>query len=274
MSDQFSDPTQHLGAGDPGLVDDLLGDGQQGQEPRGREPADDLTGTQDRASVGGLKPIIKRKRKEFDELQGKIRNHRETKAYQAKSDDGRVYFDNVSFQEDQAQLIHLNMEIQDLKERDQKIETTAQTRRQTATRLAEQFLARELPRVREGMRQPVREAFAAIFRSMTEQNQWAQSAYADRNAIITVLNQIFDTAFGHAMRNAKNQGPDATNQGSPAPAGYDEGDDPKPRKQGEEEEEDDFTNNLLYAMEKVADKRVSVAEMRRRENRAREGAKE
>lgn len=270
MSDPVQDPTQRLG-GDSGILEDLLG--EQPAEQGDEHATSDLAPAQERERTGGLAPLIKRKRKDFNELQAKIANHRETKAYQAKGEDGRTYFDSVAFQEDQARLITLNMEIQDLKEREQSMATTSRTRQQTAVRLAEQLLARELPRVRESHRQEVRKAFGDIFRSMTEQNTWAQSAYADRNAIMTVLNQIFDTAYGHVLRRATNRGSDVEDKGAPPPSGYDADDDPQPPK-ADEEDEDDFTSNLLYAFDRVKNKGMSVAEQRRRAQAAQKGTEQ
>jgi hypothetical protein len=202
---------------------------------------------------GGLKPMIDKKRKEIIELEKKMETHRETGAYSKTGGDGNSYFDYVSMQEDTARLQRMNRELTELRERDRDFATRATTQAQRAQGLARKYVERELPKVPERARKLVAQTFVEIFKRI----DWSRPDYADQAAIQPVVEQIFDTAFGHGLRRSKGA-PDAP----AADAGYDDEDDPPPPKKPGEDE-DDFTNNLMYAYDRRRRGSMTVAEAKR-----------
>lgn len=206
---------------------------------------------------GGLKPMIERKRKEILDLEKRIETHRETGIYTKKSDRGDTFFDYVLMQEDNARLTRLTREYNELRERDREFATRATTQSQRAQAVARAYIDKELPKVPEKARRLTAQMFAEIFKGMLERNEWSKPMYADRAAIQSVVEQMFDTAFGSALRRSG-----ATPGAAPAASGLDDGDDPEaPPKP--EADEDDFTNNLLFAYDRRRRGSMTVAEAKR-----------
>jgi hypothetical protein len=205
------------------------------------------------SASGGLKPMIERKRKEMIDLEKRLLNHEEGGTYTRKGEDGRSYFDYVAMQKDSVLLQQLKREYDELRERDRDFATRAATQSQRAQGIARKYAERELPKVPERARKAAAQMFADIFKRM----DWSKPEYADQSAVQAVVEQIFDTAFGNAIRRSS-AAPDAP----AASAGYDADDDP-PAKKKTGEDEDDFTNNLMYAYDRRRRGSMTVAEAKR-----------
>lgn len=211
---------------------------------------------------GGLKPMIDRKRKEMIDLENKLLNHEKDGAYARKGDDGRSYFDYVAMQKDSVRLQQLKREYDELRERDRDFATRSATQAQRAQGIARRYVERELPKLPERTRKLATQTFVEIFKRM----DWSKPEYADQAAVQGVVEQIFDTAFGRALRASKGA-PDAP----AAPGGYDVDDDPPPQKAAGEDD-DDFTNNLMYAYDRRRRGSMTVAEAKRAAAAAQKGA--
>jgi hypothetical protein len=228
------------------ILEEALGEaggGEQRQPDDFRPPA-----------TGGLKPMIDRKRKEIIDLEKKMETHEETGAYSKRGSDGSTLFDYVSMQKDTVLLGRLKREYDELRERDREFATRATTQSTKAQDLARRYLTNELPKVPEATRKLAGEMFASIFKGMMDRNEWAKPVYADRAKVQEVIEQIFDTAYGHALR----RGSTAT----PGSSGFDDDDDPKPKPRAQGDD-DPFTENLLYAHDRVRRGSMSVADARR-----------
>lgn len=260
----------NIGADDAGssFLEDQLDGGGQGHDddaPRqgARDGASDLQPSERRRS-GGLKPMIQRKEKEISDLEDKLLNHREKGEYAYKTEDGRTMFDSVAFGEDQVRLQKLQRELSKMERQDEQYARTSEKRTASAYQAARAYRDREIQKVPENLRPAVSQAFSQIFKSMADQGTFAGSQYAERDAVNAVLGQIMDTAYGNALRRGDVSGP--------APSGFDESSGADDRKKDDDApEEDDFTNNLMYAYDRVKRaKSMTVGEAKRA---AREAAK-
>lgn len=211
---------------------------------------------------GGLQPLIDRKKKEIKALEDKLLNPEGSGAYTRTNEHGNQIFDYVEMQRDQVRLNQMRDQLTELRDRDRHQQQTTQQRNEQARRTARSFLAAELQRMPENLKRPIAEAFGQIFQAMERQGSFAKPDMADQNTLKGVLNQVFDTAYGSALRRSG-----ATPGQSPAPSGFSEGDE-APQKQEEGENEDPFTQNLMYAYDRKRQGRMTVAQMKRQEREA------
>lgn len=263
MSDQ---PSQSMA---DSILDEALTAGVspgEGQEDEAAPAVDE----QPRQRSGGLQPLIAQKKRQIKEIEDKLLNPNESGAYTRTNEHGGRVFDYVAMQQDQVRLNRLRDELSELRERDRDQQTLAQQRNDQARRMARDVLNSELAKMPEGMRKQVGEIFAQIFQQMMNAGSFAKQDMADRNALRAVLNQIVDTAYGNALR--RQQQGDSGQQGAPAPANYDEGDE-VPEKNQEEEEDDPFTKSLMAAYDRKRSGRMTVAEMKRQQAAAQSGGK-
>lgn len=241
-----------LGSNDGGFQDDA---------PR-REPEPEPVRTEaPRAPQGGVRPALERKRREIIDLEKKIEGHRQTKVYEAKDANGGTYFDYLAMQEDQVRLQKFTREYNELKERDRELQQQNQSRGQRLHEMARALLGKELPRVREDIRKSTAEMFAAIFKQTVNAGSLNRPEYASRDAMQQALDQMFDAAYGSALRRAR-PGSSVDANGAPGDLGYDETDEPQ-RKKPVADDEDDFTNNLMYAYNQKKRGSLTVAQAKK-----------
>lgn len=245
------------------FLEDALNGTQDQDEPRGApEPA-----SQPQRS-GGLRPLIRQKLKNIEELEAKLIDPQGSGSYTRTNEHGQEIFDYVSMQVDQAKLNKLNRELSDLKERDREYATTTEQRNQRAYTMAKEFLGRELSKIPEATRKRTGEIFGQVFSSMVNNGAFAKSDMADRNAVQAVLNQILDTAYGSALRNAQ-----GGQEGAQPASGYDEGDEDQ-RRPPKEDEMDPFTRDLMGAYHRRKQGTMTVAEAKRRQAEAQRKSRE
>ena len=233
------------------ILEEMLG-GDYVPEPEPTPPPPPPVSTS-----GGLKPMIDKKRKEIVDLEARLLSHEENGTYQKKGEDGRSYFDYVAMQKDTVRLQQLQREYSELRERDRDFATRASSQAQRAQAVARAYIDKELQKVPQRARKMTAQMFAEIFKGMLERNEWSKSVYADRAAIQSVVEQMFDTAFGSALRRTA-----GTPEAPSAPSGYDPEDD-APEKKTPESDDDDFTNNLMYAYDRRRRGSMTVAEAKR-----------
>lgn len=238
------------------FLEEALGDAPE--QDHEREPAPPVAAAPpaEPRRQGGLQPLVERKRKELMDLEKKISTHRETKAYTRQGSDGSEFFDYVSMQEDQVKMGIAARELAELKERDREYATTAQTRRNTAVQMAKTFLNKELAAMPEGLRNATAKAFGQMFREVTDENTWAKQEYADRAKVQRIIEQLFNTAYGAAVR----QGAAPSVDGAPAASGLDARDEARRKPNPTAADEDDFTNNLMYAYDRRRQGSQTVAQ--------------
>ena len=230
-------------------------------EPPRREPEPEPLRTEPRPPQGGVRPALERKRREIIDLEKKIEGHRQTKVYEAKDANGGTYFDYLAMQEDQVRLQKFTREYNELKERDRELQTQNQSRNQRLQEMARTLLNKELPRVREDIRKSTAEMFAAIFKQTVSAGSLNKPEYASRDAMQQALDQMFDAAYGSALRRAR-PGAEVDANGAPGDLGYDEADEPRVKKPVVDDE-DDFTNNLMYAYNQRKRASLTVAEAKK-----------
>jgi len=227
------------------FLDNVLGDDEAEQHDGGRLPPVDEAP----ASTGGYQPLIEKRRRELTALEDKLLNHRKTGAYIAKYDNGQEYFDQIAMSEDNVRINKLTREIAEFEAKERRAGEERSRRNATANGVASALLKREIPKLPEGLQKPVTEAFIAIYQGLTGAGrEWTKPVYADKGKIAEALQQVLDTAVGNATR--KQWGGSAPTGDPAAP----------PREKPEENDEDDFTNNLMYAFERRQRTSMTVAE--------------
>ena len=212
---------------------------------------------------GGLKPMIERKRKEIIDLEKKLEEHETHGTYTKKGTDGQSYFDYVSMQRDTTVLGRLRREYEELRERDREFATRATTQAGRAEQIAREYLNAELPKVPEAARTATGQNFAEIFKQMRDSGEWTKAVYADRAKVQVAIEQIYDAAFGRALRQ--------TNSAPPGSSGLDASSDQR-AKPDPNAGDDDFTSNLLYAHDRVKARGMTVAEAKRQALAAQKGS--
>lgn len=233
-----------INAGEEFLAD-ALGEGAE------REQDEFTTPPPTPPARGGYAPLIEQKRKEIRELEAKVNNPQAS--YTKEGQNGDSYFDYVQMQVDSVRIGTLNREIQELRDREQQGRNELQARNRMAAEAARGVMQTELAKLPEHLRGPVREAFAQMFKVLTEAGEWGKPVYADRENLRKGLTQMVDTAIGSAMRKEEFSGT--------TPSGGEPGQPPKP--QSDEEPEDDFHNNLMYAFEQRRRGSMSFAEAKK-----------
>lgn len=238
------------------FLDDALATPPQGveQEP----PAPPPVPVAPSQPTGGYAPLIAAKRKEMQAMADKIRTHRDTGVYIYKTAQGEERFDNIAFQEDNATLTVLNRELDDLIRKQDEHQRLVAQRVAAINEVARQVFRREIAKVPQAQHRAIAEHFAEVFRSIPE-SEWAKPIYANRAHMESAILQLVQTAYGRAA---------FTNYKGAPPTGLD--DDPAPEKPESEDDVDDFTNNVLYALEQRQARSMSVADQRRAQA-AREG---
>jgi len=263
MSDRLHVEDQPQGEQD--ILEEMMQYGQQAEpepapppEPKREEP---------QRRPGGLAPMISRKRQEIIDLEKKIETHEETGVYTKKSEDGQSYFNYVAMQKDTVTLQKLNRELNELQRKDTELTGMAEQRSKKVASAAKLFLDRELAKTEERLRKPTREMFLQIVGPMLQRGEFSQQKYSDNELVRQTFDQVFSAAYGHAIRNA-NGGSSVRKEGAPPPGGYDERDDSQRPRNPNDEDEDDWTNNLMYAYNRKKQGSLTVAEMKRQQAEA------
>lgn len=211
---------------------------------------------------GGYAPLIEQKRKEMRELEAKVENPQAS--YSREGQDGQQpYFDYVQMQVDAVRINKLSREIDELRERERRGQSELSQRNRTAVEVARSVISQELPRLPEHLRAAVKESFAQMFKLLSESGEWGKSAYADRENMRKGLMQMVDTAVGQAHRKVE--------YGGTTPSGSEPGQPGQPKSS--EPEEDDFTNNLMYAFEQRRRGSMTFAEAKKAAQAAETGGK-
>jgi hypothetical protein len=240
-----------FGSDDDALLGDALGEPQGQQTKPEPEPE-----PKPRQQQGGLAPVIRNLEKEIEALEKRSANP--TESYTRKNDDGTTHFDFVAQVADNSRLQALNRKLNEYRERQRQGLDDLRKRNELATRVAKAFIEREAQKVPTDIRQDVVQAFAQVFQHLRDRGDWGSTQYANRQNLEAGLSSVLDTAIGAVTRQRLVKGDPA------APVtGHDEGDEGQPRKPAEGEEEDDYTNNLMYAYEKRKRGGMSVADLKR-----------
>lgn len=245
------------------LLEEMMQYGAQEPEPAPPPPKQEEPARR----PGGLAPMIARKRQEIIELEKKIETHEETGVYTKKNDDGQSYFNYVAMQTDTIKLQKLNRELNELRQKDTELNSLAQQRSQKVAGAAKIFLERELAKTEERLRKPAREMFLRIIGQMMQRGEFSQQKYADSELVKSTFDQVFNAAYGYAARNASG-GSSMRREGAPPSGGYDERDDSELPRNPTDQDEDDWTNNLMYAYNRKKQGSMTVAEMKRRQAEA------
>jgi len=245
------------------VLDEALGVPDQARE---REPDDFTPPPTQPTRTGGYQPLIEAKRKELIALEKKIEEQDKTGAYLDTDQNGNQYLNYVRMQQDQMRITKLAREIGELREQQRQMETEREQRKHTATDIARTVAKREVQLLPEELRRPTLEVFAAMVKQITSDGEWGKSLYSDRSKIEGALVQVFNTAIGEAIRKQRQTG------GNPAASGLDGQYDEKPSEKPENDE-DDFTNNLMYAYQRRQKGHMTVAQLRAAERAKAEAAK-
>lgn len=237
------------------FLDDALQGAPQGQEQAPPAPPPAPTPA---PATGGYGPLIAAKEKELRALEDKIKNHRDTGAYIYRASDGQDRFDDVQHRDDSLQVGILDRELRDLHRKQDEGRRLAEQRRGLVNEMARAVFRRESAKVPEDKRRPLAEQFATIFQQVPD-SEWTKSIYANRDTVDAALVQLVQTAYGRVSLGGYS---------GAAPSGFEsEEPDTKPKP---EDDVDDFTNNVLYALESNKRGSMSVAD-RRRAEAAKEG---
>ena len=268
---------------DEGLLDSILGDTSgEPEEPdiapeapaQGRQPQQEPPPPrqqQKRAPSGGFQVQIARLTKEIEDLEKKIDTHRETGAYVVKASNGEgSVFDHVALQEDIARMNSLSRRLGDTRERAREARETSETQAKSASRFAQEYLKREIQHYPEEMRKRIAEKFVATFRELREQGTWSNPMYQDREKLAAGLQSLMNTVLGGITREQYRK--DGHRSRS---SGYEEGDEQsrdRPRK--DEDDDDEFTKQLMSAYQSRKSGSMSIAERKRQERQERADAEQ
>lgn len=263
-----NEPEQDIGtmfqqATDNDLVESLL---VQGDEPERQQPTQQRAAPAPQQRTSGYEPLIRAKSNRIAELSKKLRSFKSSETYVTVGADGERQYDHAQFQEDQLILSELREELRELERKRDNAERTNERNSQTARKLARSLLEREVAKLPKNLHSPVVKIFGQYFTHFEQKGEWGQAKYADATALRDSLIEVLDTVVGKVTRQTL---------ATPAPTGIshgsaDEDDVPEAHgTQGESEELDDFTNNMMYAYDqRRANRGKSIGQIRREEREA------
>jgi hypothetical protein len=244
------------------FLEDALSGAPDDDAPRGQTPPEQPKTQEQPRRAGGLQPLIAQKLKQIKEIEARLTDPAGSGAYNKTNEHGNEIFDYVSMQADQAKLGKLSRELMDLKDRDRDYANTSEQRKQKAQQAAREFLNAEIVKVPEKQRKQTGQIFSQIFQSMITEGHFSKANMDDRQALMAVLNQIMDTAYGNALRSSR-AAPDARQ-----PAGsYDDGDEDQASEKPADED-DPFTKSFMDAYDHRKQGGKSVAEIKRQAAKA------
>ncbi len=261
MSDQAFDYRALLGEDDESVLDSLMAERQPDEAPpkeeQRREPE------KQKKPSGGYQIQIARLRKEIEELESRLLNHREKGTYITKDNDGRSMFDHLAYQEDQVLLGQKKRQLDDVRDAARESQTISEAQSQKIARWAGAYLKREVGSYPEHMRKRLQELFTQQFRQLKDQGTWSNPMYGEMEKAVSAFDSIMSNVVGFIAREEYRK---PKGDRKPAPSGFDEDDDTLDAKPDDDEDGDDeFTKGVMEAYARRSGKSMSVAEYRRLE---------
>lgn len=266
--DQPNNETQDIGslfeqATDDQLVDSLLAEGDEPE--RHEQPRQPRQAPQPR--VSGYDPLIKAKRAKIAELSKRLQSFdQENSPYVSEGPNGERQYNHAMFQREQFQLNEMREELRELERKRDESERSGSKNSEVAYKLARKLIEREVAKLPKNMHQPVVQVFGQLYTHFADRGEWGKAEYADPARLRDALVEVLDNAVGRVARQQAGASP---NPAGPSQGGEDLEPGDSHGSQGESEELDDFTNNMLYAYEQRRENRgKSIGQIRREQRDA------